>query len=143
MVGDAGQVYVSRRYRFSATHRLYAPELSDAENRKIFGKCGNDNGHGHNYQVFVTVAGPVDAETGMACDIQALDRLVHDRVVGRYDHRHLNLDVEDFVEHIPTGENIVRRIWELLDGSVPKGRLNKVRLVETRDNAFEYVGEEA
>ena len=79
----------------------------------------------------------------MACDIQALDRLVHDRVVGRYDHRHLNLDVEDFVEHIPTGENIVRRIWELLDGSVPKGRLNKVRLVETRDNAFEYVGEEA
>lgn len=141
-------VYLSRRYRFSATHRLYAPALSDAENRRIFGKCANDNGHGHNYQFYVTVAGQVHPETGVVCDIDALDALVHDRIISRYHHRHLNLDVEDYVDLVPTGENIVRRMWDLLEGSVPgarpstsgRARLHRLRLIETRDNSFEYSG---
>ena len=142
-MAEAGRaVYLSRRYRFAASHRLYADQLSEDENRRIFGKCANANGHGHNYRVYVTVKGEIDPETGMCCDLTALDALVHDRVVGRYDHRHLNLDVEDYVDRIPTGENIVRQVWELLEGRIPGASLHKVRLVETRDNAFEYGGED-
>ena len=146
----AGSVYLTRRYRFSATHRLYSEALSDAANREIYGKCANDNGHGHNYQVFITMKGPIDPVTGMCCDLDALDALVGERVIDRYDHRHLNLDVEDYVDLVPTGENIVRRIWDLLaeaaSGSGVRGDqtagpwLHKVRLVETRDNAFEFTG---
>ena len=77
----------------------------------------------------------------MCCDLAALDRLVHDRVVSRYDHRHLNLDVEDYVDLVPTGENIVRQVWRLLVDEIPGARLHKIRLVETRDNSFEYAGE--
>ncbi len=135
-----GTVYLSRRYRFAASHKLYAPELSEEENRRIFGKCANPNGHGHNYQVIVTVAGAIEPKTGMCCDLVALDGLVRDRVLRRYDHRYLNLDGEDFLELVPTGENIVKRVWDLLDGRVPGARLHRVRLVETRDNSFEYSG---
>ena len=147
---NAGSVYLTRRYRFSATHRLYSDALSDAANREIYGKCANDNGHGHNYRVFITMAGPIDPVTGMCCDLDALDALVRERVIDRYDHRHLNLDVEDYVDLVPTGENIVKRIWDLLADAGPRTaagagqaaspRLHKVRLVETRDNAFEFTG---
>lgn len=135
--------YVSRRYRFAASHRLYTAELSDAQNRAIYGKCAGDNGHGHNYQIVVTIAGPVDPLTGMVVNLDALDALVRDRILRRYDHRYLNLDVEDYVDLVPTGENIVRHIWSLLRDALPAGRLSKVRLVETRDNSFEYQGEAA
>ena len=148
--GETGTAYLTRRYRFSATHRLYSDALSDATNREIYGKCANDNGHGHNYQVFITMAGPIDPVSGMCCDLDALDALVRERVIDRYDHRHLNLDVEDYVDLVPTGENIVRRIWGLLadagartavgGGQAAEPRLHKVRLVETRDNAFEFTG---
>ena len=141
MKHSQGLVYLSRRYRFAASHRLYAPELSEDENQRIFGKCANPYGHGHNYQVVVTVAGEVDAETGMCCDLRALDDVVARHVVNRYDHRYLNLDVEDYVDLVPTGENIARCIWGLLDGRVPGVRLSRVKLVETRDNSFEYAGE--
>jgi 6-pyruvoyltetrahydropterin/6-carboxytetrahydropterin synthase len=141
MASNSSTVYLSRRYRFAASHKLYAPELSEAENVRIFGKCANPNGHGHNYQVVVTVAGPVDSATGMVCDLTSLDELVRRRVLSRYDHRYLNVDVEDYVDLVPTGENIVRKVWDLLEGQVPGGaRLHHVRLVETRDNSFEYAG---
>ena len=133
--------HLSRRYRFAASHKLYTPELTLEENRRVFGKCANVNGHGHNYQVWVTVAGPVDHETGMCVDMVALDGLVFDRVLSRYDHRYLNLDVEDYVDLVPTGENIARRIWETLDGRIPGGAaLKRIRVIETRDNTFDYVG---
>ncbi len=141
MPHSQGLLYLSRRYRFAASHKLYAPELSEEENRRIFGKCANPHGHGHNYQVVVTVAGEVDPVTGRCCDPAALDGVVQQQVVERYDHRYLNLDVEDYVNLVPTGENIVRRIWELLDGRAPGARLWRVKLVETRDNSFEYFGE--
>jgi 6-pyruvoyltetrahydropterin/6-carboxytetrahydropterin synthase len=136
----SGTVYLSRRYRFVATHRLYADELSEAANQEIFGKCANPNGHGHNYQFYITIAGQIDPVTGMSVDLGKLDEVVRRRVVALYDHRHLNLDVEDYMNEVPTAENIVRRIWERLEGKIPGAKLHKVRLVETRDNAFEYTG---
>ena len=135
-----GKVYLSRRYRFAASHKLYAPRLSEAENRRIFGKCANPNGHGHNYQLIVTVAGEVDPVTGMCVDLPLLDAIVEERVVARYDHRYLNVDVEDYLDLVPTGENIVRRVWGLLAEAVPAGKLHRLKLVETRDNSFEYGG---
>ncbi len=141
MPPSEGTVYLSRRYRFAASHKLYAHELSEAENVRIFGKCANPSGHGHNYQVIVTVAGPVDPATGMVCDVASLDELVRRRILSRYDHRYLNVDVEDYVDLVPTGENIVRKAWTLLEGQMPGGaRLHHLRLVETRDNSFEYAG---
>jgi len=136
-----GNVYVSRRYRFSASHRLYAPQLSDSENRVIYGKCANDHGHGHNYGLVVTVGGEIDADTGMCFDLGVLDAIVREQVLERYDHKHLNLDVEDYFNRVPTGENIVRQLWELLEPKIGGGKLKRLRLVETRDNAFEYARE--
>ena len=133
----AGSVYLTRRYRFSATHRLYSEALSDAANREIYGKCANDNGHGHNYQVFITMKGTIDPVTGMCCDLDALGCAGGGAGDRPLRHRHLNLDVEDYVDLVPTGENIVRRIWDLLaeaaSGSGVRGdqaagpRLHKVR----------------
>ncbi|MCL0102292.1 6-carboxytetrahydropterin synthase [Dehalococcoidia bacterium] len=123
-----------------ASHRLYSAELTELENEAVFGKCANRNGHGHNYQVIVTVGGEVDHKTGMCFDLGTLDDVVKEVVVDRYDHRHLNLDVEDFLEAVPTGENIVLQIWRLLVGVLPEGKLHNLKLVETRDNTFEYSG---
>jgi len=117
---------VMRRYRFSAAHRLHS-------------KCHNPNGHGHNYVLFVTVAGEPDRETGMVLDVAALDRVVIDTVVQRFDHRDLNQDPE-FSSRTTTGENMVLLVWDLLVKQVPAGRLQKVGLIETRDNYFEYSG---
>ena len=141
MAKSKGKVYLSCRYRFAASHRLYAPQLSDEENQVVFGKCANPNGHGHNYQLILTVAGEVDPVTGMCFDLGALDSIVDERVIQRYDHKHLNLDVEDYLEQVPTGENIVCRIWSLLAEAIPDGKLHNLKLVETRDNSFEFSGE--
>jgi 6-pyruvoyltetrahydropterin/6-carboxytetrahydropterin synthase len=130
---------VTRRYRFSAAHRLHSDHLSDEDNRVVFGKCNNPNGHGHNYVLFVTVSGDIDSTTGMVVDIVALHRVVNDTVVCRFDHQDLNLDPE-FSTRTTTGENLVMLIWDLLVKEVPSGRLEKVGLVETRDNYFEYAG---
>lgn len=130
---------VTRRYRFSAAHRLHSDRFSEEENWRLFGKCHNPNGHGHNYVLFVTVAGEPDRETGMVLDVAALDRVVIDTVVQRFDHRDLNQDPE-FSSRTTTGENMVLLVWDLLVKQVPAGRLQKVGLIETRDNYFEYSG---
>ena len=132
---------VTRRYRFAAAHRLHSEQLSEAENWKVFGKCNNPNGHGHNYVLFVTVEGSVDPRTGIAVDLVALDEVVAQKVVRRFDHQDLNLDSE-FSTKTTTGENLVMLIWDLLVKDVPGGRLKKIGLVETRDNYFEYAGDE-
>ncbi len=130
---------VTRRYRFSAAHRLHSDRFSEEENWRFFGKCHNPNGHGHNYVLFVTVAGEPDRETGMVLDVAALDRVVIDTVVQRFDHRDLNQDPE-FSSKTTTGENMVLLVWDLLVKQVPAGRLQKVGLIATRDNYFEYSG---
>ena len=130
-------IHVTRQYRFCAAHRLHARELPDDVNRTVFGKCNNPNGHGHNYTVFVTVTGEPDTATGNVTDVEALDRLVTQKIVERFDHRHLNHDPA-FLRLVTTGENLARFIWDELVNAVPVGRLEKIGLRETRDNYFEY-----
>jgi len=128
---------VTRRYRFCAAHRLHAKELSDDVNRKVFGKCNNLNGHGHNYTVLVTVRGELDPQTGEITDLGRLDHLVTTKIVDRFDHRHLN-DDPAFQDVVTTGENVARFIWDELVDAIPLGQLEKIGLIETRDNYFEY-----
>lgn len=133
---------LTKSFGFSAAHRLHSPELSDAENRRIFGKCNNLHGHGHNYELEVTVTGRVDPQTGMVFDLAELMHVVEEVVVARFDHKHLNHETEEFRRLNPTGENIVRVIWDLL-GERLGGRLSRVGLWETPRNFFEYRGEDA
>ncbi|HSF66099.1 MAG TPA: 6-carboxytetrahydropterin synthase [Nitrospiraceae bacterium] len=133
------QASVTRRYRFCAAHRLHTDYLSPAENLAAFGKCNNPNGHGHNYVVLVTVKSADPTATGGVVDLDRLDRTVTDQVVRRFDHHDLNQDPE-FAELTTTGENLVLLIWQLLENSLPAGQLEKVGLIETRDNYFEYAG---
>ena len=133
------QASVTRRYRFCAAHRLHADHLSPTENLAVFGKCNNPNGHGHNYVVLVTVKSADLTATGGIVDLDRLDRTVTDQVVKRFDHHDLNEDPE-FADLTTTGENLVLLIWQLLEKSLPAGQLEKVGLIETRDNYFEYAG---
>jgi 6-pyruvoyltetrahydropterin/6-carboxytetrahydropterin synthase len=133
------QASVTRRYRFAAAHRLHSERLTAEQNQRLFGKCNNPNGHGHNYVLFVTVTGSIDPQSGRVTDVGALDRLVRETVVARFDHQDLNHDPA-FAARTTTGENLVRLIWELLAGRIPGGRLEKIGLIETRDNFFEYAG---
>ena len=138
MVAIEETARVMRRYKFAASHRLHSDCLSAEENRRVFGKCNNANGHGHNYVVTVTVRAPIDPK-GQAIDIEALDRVVQGTIVARFDHQDLNRD-PGFATRVTTGENLVRFIWDLLIKRVPGGQLEKVGLVETRDNYFEFAG---
>lgn len=140
---ENAMIYVTRQYEFSASHRLNSPHLSPEENRELFGKCNYESGHGHNYELEVTVKGPVQMPAGRVLDTNLLDEMVHREVVDRYDHRHLNLDIEEFHQTVPSAEEIARTIWlRLVDGIPAPARLYKVLLRETPRNIFEYYGEE-
>lgn len=133
------QASVTRRYRFCAAHRLHTDHLSTEDNRTVFGKCNNPNGHGHNYVVLVTVKSAAPATTDASVDLDRLDRTVRQQVIARFDHHDLNQDRE-FADRTTTGENLVLLIWDLLVTCLPTGQLEKVGLIETRDNYFEYAG---
>jgi 6-pyruvoyltetrahydropterin/6-carboxytetrahydropterin synthase len=126
-------VYLTRKIEFSASHVYHNPALSAAENKRIFGKCNNPHGHGHNYRLEVTVAGEPDPVTGMVLDLKDLKELLEREVMQRMDHRHLNIEVPELAGQIPTCENIARVIWNLLDPKIAQGRLYKVRLYENDD----------
>lgn len=130
------QVHVTRRYRFCAAHRLHTDRLSAEENWAAFGKCNNPNGHGHNYVVLVTIKSRTAQES---CGLDRLDRLVNERIIDRFDHVDLNRDPA-FAELTTTGENIVKLIWDILEPVLANGCLQKVGVIETRDNYFEYAG---
>jgi len=130
---------VTRRYRFCAAHRLHSDFLTPEENCTVFGKCNNPNGHGHNYVVFVTVSSGNDPQRYGAADIQGLDAVVADTIIKRFDHRDLNQDPL-FTDQTTTGENLVVVIWDLLQRRLSNARLEKVGVIETRDNYFEYTG---
>jgi 6-pyruvoyltetrahydropterin/6-carboxytetrahydropterin synthase len=120
----------------SASHRLHSDALSDAENKAAYGKCNNPYGHGHNYMVEVLVGGAVDPETGMVVNMAALDQVVLNRVIERFDHTNLNLDPL-FVNRVPTTENLCRTVFGLLKDALPTGNLEYVRVEETEDNFFQ------
>ena len=130
---------VTRRYRFCAAHRLHSDRLTPEENCRVFGKCNNPNGHGHNYVVFVTVNSGDDLQPYGMKDIQALDAIVTDTIIKRFDHRDLNQDPL-FTDQTTTGENLVVVMWDLLQRRLSDTRLEKVGVIETRDNYFEYAG---
>lgn len=136
------KVRITRRLHFSAAHRLARPDWSDEENRRTFGDCANPNWHGHNYELDVTVAGPVDPATGYVMDLKDLKDLVNERVVDDLDHRNLNLDVPWLEGVMPTTENLAVRIWERLADRIPgPARLDRVVLWETPRHWVEYTGE--
>jgi 6-pyruvoyltetrahydropterin/6-carboxytetrahydropterin synthase len=124
---------VTRRVHFNAAHRLHSPLMSDEENLKVFGPCNNPNFHGHNYELEVTVTGPIDPTTGYIADLSEIKGVVSREVVERFDHKNLNLDVPEFGALNPTVENIAQVIWRLLEGKLP-AELHRVVLWETPRN---------
>lgn len=144
--GDAPVQTVTRLYDFSASHRLHSVHLSNAENADLFGKCNWSNGHGHNYEVEVTLAGEPNAQTGEIAPLDILDTVVDEEVLTPYDHRHLNFDAPEFADLNPTSENLTRVIWDKLSRRLEKtelggARLYKIAVRETARNYFEYYGE--
>ncbi len=132
------KVAVIRKAHFNAAHRLHNPAWDDARNREVFGLCNNPNGHGHNYELEVRVVGEVDPETGMVVDLGWLASLIRKRIEERFDHKHLNLDTEEFRHLNPTAENIAIVIWRILRTHLPERYDLYVRLYETPRNFVEY-----
>lgn len=130
------KAYLTRRYRFSASHRLHSKAMSEVENRATYGKCNNPHGHGHNYFLEVTVSGPVDVTTGMVCNLTDLDGFVHREVLERFDVQNLNL-LPDFSRQVPTTENLCAVIYDILKRGFDYAHLEKVRIEETMMNSFE------
>jgi 6-pyruvoyltetrahydropterin/6-carboxytetrahydropterin synthase len=133
------KVHLTRRYLFSASHRLHCDGLSEAENQATYGKCNNPHGHGHNYALEVTVSGQVNPQSGMVCDLVDLDGAVQREVLDHFDHENLNAR-QEFVATVPTTENLSEVIFNILKQSFTAAHLEKVRLEETMMNSFEYAG---
>lgn len=134
---------LTRRYRFSSSHRLHAVQLSDEENRRVYGKCNNPFGHGHDYVLEVSVGGPLDPRTGRVVDLDTLDRVVREQVLDRYEHRNLSVELAEFARTVPTTENValeilarLRSAWER-EPATGQTQLKKIRIQETPRNIFE------
>jgi 6-pyruvoyltetrahydropterin/6-carboxytetrahydropterin synthase len=136
------KIELGRRYRFAASHRLHSAQMSDPENARIYGKCNNPCGHGHNYIVEIGMSGDVDPATGMIANLTDLDEFVRREVIEPFDHRSLNEEVDAFRAEVPTTENLCIEIYRRLK-SFPKAKLERVRVEETSNNSFEYAGDEA
>ena len=133
------KAHLTRRYMFSASHRLHSDAMSETENTATYGKCNNPYGHGHNYAFEVTLSGPVDEATGMVCDLVDLDGFVHREILERFDLENLNTRPE-FGQTIPTTENLCTTIYDILQRGFTQAHLEKVRIEETMMNSFEYAG---
>ena len=134
-------LYLTRKIEFSASHLYHNPAMSAEENRRIFGKCNNPHGHGHNYVLEVTVAGEPDIKTGMIMDLQELKGVLQREVIERMDHRFLNYEVAELKGKIPTTETVAMTIWNLLEPKIGPARLHRVRLYETPDLFVDCFGE--
>jgi 6-pyruvoyltetrahydropterin/6-carboxytetrahydropterin synthase len=135
------KVHLTRRYLFSASHRLHSDEMTEEENRATYGKCNNPYGHGHNYIIEITVSGAVDDKTGMVCNLVDLDTFVHNQILNRYDHQNLN-SLPEFAKQVPTTENLCISIYDIVKRGVHQAHLERVRIEETMMNSFEYAGED-
>jgi 6-pyruvoyltetrahydropterin/6-carboxytetrahydropterin synthase len=134
-------IYLTRKCEFSASHFYHNPKWTDEENRRVFGKCANLNGHGHNYTLEVTVKGEVDPTTGFVIDLKELKGILNREVVDAMDHRHLNKEVPEFASRIPTTENIAIAIWQRLEKRLRVAKLHRVRLYEMPDLFVDFYGE--
>lgn len=133
------KAYLTRRYWFSASHRLNSEEMSAEENQTVYGKCNNPHGHGHNYSLEVTVSGQVDRRTGMICNLVDLDSFVHEKILERFGHQNLNM-LSEFQGIVPTTENLCVEVFDVLERDFHHAQVDKVRVEETMLNSFEYAG---
>lgn len=135
-------LYVTRRERFNAAHRLYRADWDNNKNFEVFGKCANPNWHGHNYELFVTVKGEVNPETGFVVNLKELSKLIKSLIIDKLDHKNLNLEVDFLKDKIVSTENIVIAIWEVLEPHIINLgiKLHCIKLVETENNFVEYYG---
>jgi 6-pyruvoyltetrahydropterin/6-carboxytetrahydropterin synthase len=136
-MNDEPKIELGRRYRFAASHRLHSPQFSEEENCRVYGKCSNPFGHGHNYVLEVSLSGEVDPATGMIANLADLDTFVEHQIIEPFDHRYLNEEVAAFREVVPTTENLCIEIFRRLK-TFPKAKLERVRIQETANNSFEY-----
>jgi 6-pyruvoyltetrahydropterin/6-carboxytetrahydropterin synthase len=134
-------VYLTRKAEFSASHYYHNPSFSPEENRRIFGKCNNPNGHGHNYTLEVTVRGEVNPASGFVVDLKQLKEILHREVLDGMDHRLLNKEVPEFLTRIPTTENLAIAIWQRLAPKLEEAQLYRVRVYETPDLFADFYGE--
>ncbi len=134
-------VLLTRKAEFSSAHYYYVESWSQQENEKVFGKCANRNGHGHNYTLEVTVAGEIDPVSGFVVDLKALKDVIVREVIQAYDHRNLNLEVPEFRSTVPTTENIAIAIWKRLELKIADAKLHRVRVYEMPDLFADYCGE--
>lgn len=134
-------VYITRRERFNAAHKLYNTNWTPEENEAFFGKCSNKYFHGHNFELFVTIKGYANPETGMVMDLKKLKRLIKETITEPLDHRNLNEDIDWLKGSMPSIENIIVAIWDRLDPLIEDGKLHSLKLIETENNFVEYFGE--
>ncbi len=135
-------IHITRRERFNAAHRLYKPDFTDEQNMEVFGKCSNPNWHGHNYELFVTVKGEVNPQTGFLINLKDLSRIVRERVTEKLDHRNINLEVDFMQGKFASTESLAIAIWEQLDAPVKAmgAELHCIRLHESENNYVEFYG---
>ena len=135
-------VFLTRRERFNAAHRLFKPEWTNEQNYEVFGKCSNPNWHGHNYELFVTIKGEPNPETGFVINLKQLSKIVRTKITEQADHKNLNLEVPFMKGRIPTSENIAIAVWEEIEGDILKLNctLHCVKVIETENNSVEYFG---
>jgi len=136
-------IYITRRERFSSTHRLYRSDWDDQKNMEIFGPCSNQNGHGHNFELFVTIKGKVNPDNGFVMNLKALSPIIKDKVIDKLDHKNINLDVDFMKNKIPSTENLAIEIWNQLQSPVAEhgASLHCIKVYETENNFVEYFGE--
>ena len=138
-------IYVTRKEHFNAAHRLYNPAWSDEKNQEVFGPCANNNWHGHNFELIVTVKGKPDPDTGFVIDLKKLSNLIRIEVTDKLDHKNLNLDVDFMKDKLASCETLVVEIWKILAPGIPVigrfGKLHSLRLYETPRNYVDYFGE--
>lgn len=135
-------IYITRRERFNAAHRLYRKDYSDAKNLEVFGKCSNPNWHGHNYYLYVTVKGTLNPETGFVVNLSSLSKIINEHVIQKIDHKNMNLEVDFMSGHLASTENLAIAIWEQLENPVKQlgASLHCVKIIETENNYVEYYG---
>jgi len=138
-MNNALKIELGRLYRFAASHRLHSPQLSEDENYRVFGKCNNLHGHGHNYVLEVSFSGGINPATGMIANLSEMDAFVQRQVLDEFDHRSLNEEVAAFRDKVPTTENLCMEIFRRLK-TFPNAKLERIRIEETGKNSFEYAG---
>ena len=134
-------VYLTRKAEFAASHFYHNPDFTPEENQRLFGKCNNPHGHGHNYVLEVTIKGEIDPRSGFVVDLKELKAILHREILESFDHRFLNKEVPEFFKRIPTTENLAITIWQRLESKFAVAKLHRVRVYETPDLFVDFYGE--